>query len=113
MIDSQFIKRDDVLILVVDDELVNRLYIKKALENEGYAVLTAENGQQALEMVKKHTFSLIVMDVMMPVMGGYDACMALREQENKLNVPIIMLTALDDIESVEKSFDAGATDFCR
>ena len=47
----------------------------------------------------------------MPIMGGYDACMALREKENKLNVPIIMLTALDDIESVEKSFDAGATDF--
>ncbi len=111
MIDSQFIKGDDVLILVVDDELVNRLYIKKALENEGYVVHTAENGQQALEIVKKYTFSLIVMDVMMPVMGGYDACMALREQENKLNVPIIMLTALDDIESVEKSFDAGATDF--
>lgn len=111
MIDSQFIKSDDILILVVDDELVNRLYIKKALENEGYSVLTAENGQQALEMVSKHTFSLIVMDVMMPIMGGYDACMALREQESKLNVPIIMLTALDDIESVEKSFNAGATDF--
>ena len=51
MTDSQFIKSDDILILVVDDELVNRLYIKKALENEGYSVLTAENGQQALEMV--------------------------------------------------------------
>ncbi|MCF6204874.1 MAG: EAL domain-containing protein [Methylococcaceae bacterium] len=111
MLESQFIKSDDILILVVDDELVNRLYIKKALENEGYSVLTVENGQQAIEMANKHIFSLIVMDVMMPVMGGYDACIALRMQEHKLNVPIIMLTALDDIESVEKSFDAGATDF--
>lgn len=111
MKDSQFIKEDEILILVVDDELVNRLYIKKALENEGYVVLTADNGQQAIEMVSKHTFSLIVMDVMMPVIGGYEACMAIREQESQLNVPILMLTALDDIESVEKSFDAGATDF--
>ncbi|MCK5830656.1 MAG: EAL domain-containing protein [Methylococcales bacterium] len=108
---NQFIKEDEILILVVDDELVNRLYIKKALENEGYAVLTAENGKQALELVDKHSFSLIVMDVMMPVMGGHDACVAIRKQESQLNVPILMLTALDDIESIEKSFDSGATDF--
>lgn len=111
MKNNQFIDGNESLILVVDDELVNRLYIKKALESEGYQVLTAENGQQAIEVAASQVLSLIVMDVMMPVMGGFEACVAIREQENQLNVPILMLTALDDIQSVEKSFNAGATDF--
>jgi diguanylate cyclase (GGDEF)-like protein/PAS domain S-box-containing protein len=98
-------------ILVVDDELVGRIYIEKALTGEGYEVLTAENGQQAVNMTRKFNPDLVVMDVMMPVMDGYQACSAIRQQENQLHVPILMLTGLDDIESVEKSFDAGATDF--
>ena len=98
-------------ILVVDDELVGRIYIEKALIGEGYEVLMAENGQQAVEMTQQLGPDMVVMDVMMPVMDGYQACAAIREQENQLHVPILMLTGLDDIESVEKSFDAGATDF--
>lgn len=111
MIDQQLTINKTTLILVVDDELVNRLYIQKALEKEGYDVITAENGQQALQLIEKHSFNLVIMDVMMPVMDGYSTCLAIREGEDQLHVPILMLTALDDIESVEKSFDAGATDF--
>ncbi len=109
--DINILERNKPLILVVDDELVGRLYIEKALQSEGYEVITAENGQQALDLVREHSPSMIVMDVMMPVMDGYDACAAIREQEDQLQVPILMLTGLDDIESVEKSFDAGASDF--
>lgn len=104
-------QRKKHLILVVDDELVSRLYIAKALENQGYQVITAENGQQSLDLALKHSPDMIIMDVIMPLMDGYTACAKIREQEDQFNVPILMLTALDDIESVEKSFDVGATDF--
>jgi len=110
-LDNHLLERDKPLVLVVDDELVGRIYIEKALLNEGYNVITAENGQQAVTQAKRHSPNMIVLDVMMPVMDGYQACMAIREQEQLLQVPILMLTGLDDIESVEKSFDAGATDF--
>ncbi len=103
--------RSEPLLLVVDDELVSRLYIEKALINQGYDVITAENGVEALEMIKKHSPNMVIMDVIMPIMDGYATCSAIREQEGQFNIPILMLTALDDIESVEKSFDAGATDF--
>jgi len=109
------IKKDKPLILVVDDELVGRIYIEKALQDEGYAVILAKNGQQAIELVASHSPHMIIMDVMMPVMDGYTACQAIRKNENnnenKTHVPILMLTGLDDIESIEKSFAAGATDF--
>ena len=105
------LERDKPLILVVDDELVGRIYIESALLNEGYGVITAENGQQALTLTIEHTPDMIVMDVMMPVMDGYEASKAIREREKQLHVPILMLTGLDDIDSIEKSFDAGATDF--
>ena len=104
-------KRDTPLILVVDDELVGRIYISRALESESYAVITAENGQQAVDLAIQYSPDMIVMDVKMPVMDGYDACVLIRESEDRLNVPILMLTGLDDIESVERSFEAGATDF--
>ena len=103
--------KEKPLIMVVDDELVGRIYIENILTSEGYETITVENGQQAVTMAKQLSPSMIVMDVMMPVMDGYDACTAIRAQEGQLKVPIIMLTGLDDIESIEKSFSAGATDF--
>lgn len=103
--------REKPLLLVVDDELVGRIYIEKALQSEGYDVITAENGQQAHEMVKQYTPDMVIMDVMMPVMDGYQSSIAIRAEEDQLKLPIIMLTGLEDVESVEKSFKSGATDF--
>ncbi len=104
-------KKEKPLIMVVDDELVGRIYIESALKSEGYETITVENGQQAVTMAKELSLSMIIMDVLMPVMDGYEACIAIRAQEEQLKTPIIMLTGLEDIESVEKSFSAGATDF--
>lgn len=108
---KNLLERERPLILLVDDDLVGRIYIETALKNDGYDVITAQNGQQALDFAIERLPNMIVMDVMMPVMDGYAACFSIREQEGELNVPILMLTGLDDVESVEKSFDAGATDF--
>ncbi len=104
-------ERKTPLILVVDDELIGRLYTKKALQSEGYDVITAENGQKAVTSVAEYSPNMIVMDVIMPVMDGYQASIAIREQEHKFKIPILMLTGLEDTESVEKAFDSGATDF--
>ncbi len=108
---SYISERDKPLILVVDDELVGRLYIEKALQREGYDVVLAENGQQAIEVVAEQEPDMVIMDVMMPLMGGYEACRVIRKGENEIHIPILMLTGLDDVESVEESFSAGATDF--
>ena len=108
---KNLLDRKRPLILLVDDDLVGRIYIETALSNEGYDVITAKNGQEALDSAIERLPNMIVMDVMMPIMDGFAACAAIRDQEDQLNVPILMLTGLDDVESVEKSFDAGATDF--
>jgi diguanylate cyclase (GGDEF)-like protein len=108
---NKLLERKQSLILVVDDDLACRLCIEAALQTEGYEVISVENGQQALDIAIKHLPDMIIMDVMMPVMDGYTACAAIRDQEDQLNVPILMLNGLDDVESVEKLFNAGATDF--
>ena len=111
MFNELLVKRETPLVLVVDDDLVGRLYIEKALQNAGYEVITAIQGHQALEMVNQYSPNMVVMDVLMPVMDGYTACTAIRKHEKQFNIPILMLTGLDDIQSVEESFNAGATDF--
>ncbi len=95
-------------ILVVDDEqnIVN--IIKYNLKKEGYNVLTAENGQEALEVFKKSNPDLILLDIMMPVLDGYEVCKKIRETSN---VPIIMLTSR--AEEVDKvlGLELGADDY--
>jgi diguanylate cyclase (GGDEF)-like protein/PAS domain S-box-containing protein len=99
------------LILVVDDDPVTRIYLEKALKEEGYDVLVAENGEKALEIYKQNNPDMVVLDVMMPLMNGFEVCKHIREQEKDINTPVLMLTGLDDVESIEKSFEHGATDF--
>lgn len=98
-------------ILIIDDDPVTRLMLKKVLLNSSFNVLEAENGKEGFSKFIDHLPDLVLMDVMMPVMNGYDATLAIRNYETKRNIPILMLTSLDDIESVDKAFDAGATDF--
>lgn len=98
-------------ILVVDDDLVTRKTLVKILKNSGYTMIQADNGSIAIDMFNEHTPDLVLMDVIMPIMDGYEACKRLRTIADYQNLPILMLTGLSDIESVDKAFDAGATDF--
>ena len=95
-------------ILVVDDEKLLVKGVKFNLENEGYEVTPAYDGVTAVELAKKESFDLIVMDVMMPGLSGGDACMQIREFSD---VPIILLTA--KVEDMDKliGFDHGADDY--
>ncbi|MBN2864406.1 MAG: EAL domain-containing protein [Thiotrichales bacterium] len=91
--------------------MVTRLTLTKILQKSGYDVVQAENGQQGFSRFCEAKPALILMDVMMPIMDGYAATQAIRNYETGQATPIIMLTALEDMESIEHAFNAGATDF--
>jgi len=104
-------ERKTPLILVVDDDIVIRTMLMKALQKQGFDTIEAPNGAEGIELFKQHRPDMVLLDVLMPVMNGFEACHEMRVIDPDRTVPIIMLTALDDVASVDKSFDAGATDF--
>lgn len=95
-------------ILVVDDEVKIVSVVKSYLEKAGYAVLTASNGKDALELFEKHDPILIILDLMLPDMTGEDICRTIRK---KSRVPIIMLTARVEEEDILKGLEIGADDY--
>ena len=95
-------------ILVVDDEKLLVKGLKFNLENEGYEVQTAYDGAAAVELVRRENFDLVLLDWMMPVMSGSDACMKIREFSN---VPVIMLTARSEDADKLMGFACGADDY--
>ena len=98
-------------ILLVEDNPINQMVALKMLEKIGLKATLANNGVEALRLLEQQSFDLVLMDIMMPVMNGFEACLVMRGLDPQRLVPIIMLTGLDDVSSVEKAFDAGATDF--
>ncbi len=98
-------------ILVVDDELDILEIIRHALNKEGFEVHIAANGFQALEQTRKIKPDLILMDVMMPVMDGMEACRQLKEDNDTKNIPIVFLTARSEEFAELAGFEAGADDY--
>jgi CheY-like chemotaxis protein len=80
-------------ILVVDDEMDIRFVIGKMLEREGYETVEADSGEQALEILKETEPDLILLDVMMPGIDGYETCTEIKSQETTKEIPVVMLTA--------------------
>ena len=100
-------------VLVVDDDKDILELVAFRLERAGYDVLTAENGEQALALARESQPALVVLDVMMPSMTGYDVVEALRADDRTRDVPVIMLTARVQDADVSRGFDAGADDYIR
>ncbi len=98
-------------ILVVDDDRGMRLGLRQVLEMDGYRVEEAANGSQALESCERHMPDLVLMDAMMPVLDGFEACARMRELPGGNHMPVLIITALDDEHSIENAFTAGATDY--
>lgn len=98
-------------LLIVDDVQTNVLLLKALLGKEGYRILIANNGQEALTIVRQELPDLILLDVMMPGMDGFEVAQHLEKEEWSANIPIIFLTALDDTESIVRGFKLGASDF--
>ena len=99
------------LILVVDDEDRNRRVLGAILEAEGYRVAQADSGQLALELVRQNRPDLVLLDIMMPEMDGYQVARALKADATTKAIPIVMVTALDDRESRLRGLEAGAEEF--
>jgi diguanylate cyclase len=98
-------------VLIVDDDPGARLLIGTALEIAGFRVSTAADGVSALNEFRVRPVDCVILDVVMPGMSGFDVCSALRALPECRHVPVLMQTSLDDMESVNRAYDAGATDF--
>ena len=98
-------------ILLVDDEIDTLLPLKLSLEAEDYLVLGASNGFEALELAKTNIPDLILLDIMMPGMDGYEVCAQLKKDPVMRNIPVIMLTAKDAVREKVKGLDIGADDY--
>lgn len=109
--DGTGIINHDALILVIDDEPTQRLLSREALEQRGYRVEEAESGEVGLQLVQELKPALILLDVMMPGMDGFEVCRRIRQDPDLHRTPVVIVTALEDLESIEIGFRAGATDF--
>ena len=98
-------------ILIVDDEYSGRETLESILEGEGYNLVMAENGPQAIAKAKSILPDVILLDVMMPGMTGFEVCEKIRNDPQVAEIPIIILTALDDRDSLLTGLKAGADDF--
>lgn len=98
-------------ILIVDDVMSNVLLLKVLLTNEKFAIATANNGQQALEQVEKEHPDLVLLDVMMPDLSGFEVAQRLKSNPDTADIPIIFLTALNSTTDIVKGFQVGANDF--
>lgn len=98
-------------ILVVDDYVINRLQLKRSCEQQGHTVALAENGRQALEMLDAGAFDLVLLDILMPEMDGFEVLACLKGDPARRDLPVIVISALDEMDSVVRCIGMGAEDF--
>ena len=104
-------KGDESSVLVVDDNEVNRDLLARRLQRQGHAVTVAEDGLQALELMRSAPFDLVLLDIMMPHMNGYQVLENLKADEKLRHIPVIMISAVDDIDSIVRCIELGAEDY--
>lgn len=105
------INNQDFTVLIVDDVDANVLLLKLLLSKAGYKTLSAYNGKDALEIIENQNPDLVLLDIMMPVMDGHEVAARLREMPEKVNLPIIFLSALNSPDDIVKGFKHGAADY--
>ncbi len=98
-------------ILVVDDNRLNRLKLARALKQQGHAVSEAEDGREALEMLRSHPFDLVLLDILMPEIDGFQVLREMKDDTDLRDIPVIVVSGLEDMESVNKCLEMGANDF--
>jgi class 3 adenylate cyclase len=104
-------RREPGHLLVVDDNKVNRILLSRGLEGDGHKVQTAENGRQALEKLRVESFDLVLLDIEMPEMDGYQLLEVCLQDPELREIPIIMTSSLDEINSVVRCIELGAEDY--
>ena len=98
-------------VLVADDNRMNRLLLGRSLEQEGHAVVFAEDGRQALELLRERPFDVLLLDVLMPELDGYRVLEELQSDTRLRDIPVVMTSALDELDSVVKCIEMGAEDY--
>ena len=105
------IEQGTATILVADDEPINRSLIQRRLERAGYHVLTAQNGREAVDKTRERLPDLVLLDIMMPVMDGLEACRLIKEDATTTDIPVIFLSARDETEVKVSGLSLGANDY--
>jgi class 3 adenylate cyclase len=98
-------------LLVVDDDAMNRDMMARRLQRSGFNVTTAENGRVALDLLKQRGFDLILLDIIMPILNGFHTLELIKADPKIRHLPVIMLTALDEVDSTVRCIEAGAEDY--
>src|SRR5215207_7015931 len=98
-------------LLVVDDEEMNRDMLSRRLELEGYSVLTAPGGAEALKLISEQDFDAVLLDAMMPLQSGYEVLAEIRKNHSAMDLPVLMATAKNQSEDVVNAFEFGANDY--
>jgi signal transduction histidine kinase len=98
-------------ILVVDDNRMNRIKLSRSLESQGHTVLLAEDGQQALDMLRAQSFDVVLLDIIMPGLDGYQALEAIKASPDLRDIPVIVISALDEVDSAVRCIEMGAEDY--
>jgi CheY-like chemotaxis protein len=98
-------------VLIADDIQQNRELLEAYLADEGYQILMAADGQQTMQMVDEHQPDLILLDIMMPRMSGYEVCTRIKADAAKRMIPVLIVTALNEPGDIEKAVNAGCDDF--
>jgi CheY-like chemotaxis protein len=98
-------------LLIVDDDQQNRTLLAARLQSAGHITALAENGRQALEMLQTQPFDLVLLDLCMPEMDGYQVLEHLQADDNLRHIPVIVLAAVDDMDSIVRCLEMGAADY--
>ncbi len=98
-------------ILIVEDDAINRILLSTCLHEEGYAIRTAENGRQALDMLHSEHFDLMLLDLLMPEMDGFEVLKWIKTRPDLRNLPVIVVSAEEDMKSIVRCIEMGATDY--
>jgi serine phosphatase RsbU (regulator of sigma subunit) len=98
-------------ILIVDDEPFNIDYLEQELEDLGYTTISASNGQEALDLISSESPDMILLDIMMPVMDGFEVLARLQSNDSWRHIPVVVISAMSDMESVTKGIEMGADDY--
>jgi len=102
---------DSPTILIVDDELFNLDLLEQELEAVGCRIVTAGNGEEALEKVETENPDLVLLDIIMPGIDGFEVCRRLKASHSSADIPVIFMTALSSVEDKVKAFTAGGVDY--
>ena len=98
-------------ILIVDDIPINIQMAMNILKDEGYKMYYAKSGEMALKLIDENDFDLILLDIMMPEMNGFEVCLKLKSNDKTKNIPIIFLSGKDSSTDIEKAYEVGGIDY--